>query len=319
MFCLLTGLTASAQLGVYQFTGVLIGTCPNNNNNVNTQPANATFSAFTTVGTSCIGSTTDFTNSNWNTGNTIDLTQYNQFTITPDAGYWRHVSLTSRSFSQVASKVKPTTSYVVRSSLDNYTSDLDSGSVPTSIQTFTINLPANFTNIGAVTFRFYIITSKDNGAQWSNDYVTLNGSLVALPPDPGNPTSNSPQCAATGITISANGTPPSGVTWFWQTSANGTSTANSAATYLVSTSGTYYIRAQDNSTLAWSANSGNISVIITPNVGTPVFTLGATSTRCQAAGTVTYTATATNNTGITYRLDATSIGSGNTIDIKQEW
>ena len=48
--------------------------------------------------------------------------------------------------------------------------------------------------------------------------------------------------------------------------------------------------------------------------GNPVFTLGASSTRCEAAGTVTYTATASNSTGITYSLDATSLGAGNTID-----
>ena len=41
-------------------------------------------------------------------------------------------------------------------------------------------------------------------------------------------------------------------------------------------------------------------------LGTPVFTLGATSTRCQGAGTVTYTATASNSSGITYSLDATT-------------
>lgn len=47
-------------------------------------------------------------------------------------------------------------------------------------------------------------------------------------------------------------------------------------------------------------------VTIPQSVGTPVFALGATSNRCQEAGTVTYTATATNNNGITYSLDATT-------------
>ena len=56
------------------------------------------------------------------------------------------------------------------------------------------------------------------------------------------------------------------------------------------------------------------TVTITPTVGLPIFALGATSTRCQGAGTVTYTATATNSTGITYSLDAASIAGGNTIN-----
>jgi hypothetical protein len=55
------------------------------------------------------------------------------------------------------------------------------------------------------------------------------------------------------------------------------------------------------------------TVVVTPTVGTPIFTLGATSTRCQGPGVVTYTATATNNTGITYFLDAASLAAGNTI------
>ncbi len=55
------------------------------------------------------------------------------------------------------------------------------------------------------------------------------------------------------------------------------------------------------------------TVTVTATVGIPVFSLGATSTRCQGAGTLTYGATATNNTGITYSLDATSTGAGNTI------
>ena len=56
------------------------------------------------------------------------------------------------------------------------------------------------------------------------------------------------------------------------------------------------------------------TVTVTATVGFPLFTLGPASTRCQGAGTVTYTATATNNTGITYSLDAASIAGGNSID-----
>jgi hypothetical protein len=55
------------------------------------------------------------------------------------------------------------------------------------------------------------------------------------------------------------------------------------------------------------------TVTVMQTVGTPVFTMGATSTRCQGAGTVTYTATATNSSGITYILDAASLAAGNSI------
>ena len=56
------------------------------------------------------------------------------------------------------------------------------------------------------------------------------------------------------------------------------------------------------------------TVTITPSVSSPVFTLGATSTRCQGAGVFAYTATATNSTAIAYSLDAISLGSGNSIN-----
>ncbi len=51
-----------------------------------------------------------------------------------------------------------------------------------------------------------------------------------------------------------------------------------------------------------------------PIVGTPVFAAGATSTRCQAAENVTYAATATDATGLTYSLDAASLAANNTIN-----
>jgi hypothetical protein len=49
-------------------------------------------------------------------------------------------------------------------------------------------------------------------------------------------------------------------------------------------------------------------------VGYPVFALGAVSARCQAFGTVAYSASATNATGISYSLDATSTSAGNVIN-----
>jgi len=61
------------------------------------------------------------------------------------------------------------------------------------------------------------------------------------------------------------------------------------------------------------ATSNEITVTVTPTVGIPVFTLGANSSRYQIAETVPYTATATDKTGITYILDATSLAGGNSI------
>ena len=58
----------------------------------------------------------------------------------------------------------------------------------------------------------------------------------------------------------------------------------------------------------------NHTVTITPTVGTPVFTLGAMSVRCQGASSQTFTANSTNSTGMSYSLDASSMAAGNTIN-----
>ena len=83
-------------------------------------------------------------------------------------------------------------------------------------------------------------------------------------------------------------------------------------TYVAGWSGTSIITAE-----AEGCNGPKLSthtVTITPTVGTPVFSLGAMTVRCQGASTQTFTANATNNTGITYSLDASSLAAGNTIN-----
>jgi gliding motility-associated-like protein len=104
----------------------------------------------------------------------------------------------------------------------------------------------------------------------------------------------------------------------WQSSVDGGTTwsdiANTLTTY---TSGaltqTTQFRAVVASGVCSAANSSATTVTIAPSVGTPVFTLGTTSTICQGSVPITYVASATNTTGITYTLDAASIAGGNSI------
>ena len=82
-----------------------------------------------------------------------------------------------------------------------------------------------------------------------------------LPANPGNPTSNSPQCPT--VTLTRTGAPPAGETWYWQGTACGTSTAlGSGATYAATATGTYYIRSRNNTTLCWSAGCGSVGIVI---------------------------------------------------------
>jgi hypothetical protein len=307
---LFTG-TVSAQLGIYEFTGKK--NCPTQNPAVTSQPTNALFSNFSTVNASCKDEDDICNHERWNKTATIDLGQYHQFNITADPKYT--LNLTSLSFTNfVKDEGSGNTQWILRSSLDNYASEIATGTALQAIQKPSIVLPAtSFSSVSNVTFRLYLINSKDDSNEWTIDDVALDGSVIAAPATPDAPASDSPQCSNPGVTIKAGGTPPSGETWYWQTSANGTSTTNSSSTWIVNSSGTYYIRSQDNTTLVWS-NAASITVTVTPDVSVPVFTLGANSTRCFGAGTVTYTATSANNTGITYSLDAASLAGGNTIN-----
>lgn len=315
LFLFLVSFSASAQqLGIYQFTGA--SACPNQNPAITAQPANATFSDFINVGNGCHPIINEFAVKFLNLSNVFDPNQYNQFTLSPANGYT--LTLTNLSFKENVNQINtinPTT-WFLRSSLDNYTSNLATGTSGLTATNVSVNLPAaSFTNIGEVSFRFYIINVWANGTQWYHDDVTLSGTTnFNAPLNPANPTSNSPQSVCTGVTLTANGTPPVGETWYWQTSANGTSTANSATSWTVFSTDTYYIRSRNNTTLIWSSGRGSASVVVTGNVAAPVFAMGATSTRCKSSNSVTYSATAANSTGITYSLDAASISAGLSIN-----
>ncbi|WP_147205405.1 beta strand repeat-containing protein, partial [Segetibacter aerophilus] len=309
---------SSQQLGNYPFTGLLLATCPNTNNGVSGQAANATLSNYTTAGTVCVASTTSFVTSQLNTTLSVNTAQYNQFSVTANAGYL--LRLTSLSFSHQTSDNPSggaSSQWVLRSSIDNYTSNISSGAtVKDAITTSTINFTGtNFTNIGTVTFRLYVTNIDKSSTTWMNDNVTANGLVVKIPNNPANPTSNSPQCVTPGVTLTRSGSPTeTNVGWYWQSTATGNSTAKPEATCTVNTSGTYYIRALDTVYGIWSSGAGSLAVTITPNVSTPVFALGSTSQRCQKAENVPYTATASNASSITYSLDATSLAAGNKIN-----
>jgi hypothetical protein len=96
------------------------------------------------------------------------------------------------------------------------------------------------------------------------DENSINVAINSYPVNPANPTSNSPQCVNLGVTLTRTGTPPVDETWYWQTVANGMDTGNSGATYTVFTTGTYYIRARNNTTGCWSTSAGSLGVVVNP-------------------------------------------------------
>ena len=122
---------------------------------------------------------------------------------------------------------------------------------------------------GSATFTF---TNSTTGCVNTSSSVTVTSSPAA----PGNPTSNSPQCIGFGVTLTRTGSPPAGETWFWQTTVGGTSTANSGTTYNAASSGTYYIRSRNNTSLCWSPGAGSATVV----VNTAPTIIGSSGSRC---------------------------------------
>ena len=282
LFAFFSTSASAQQLGKYTFDG-LLALCPNINNNASGVPANVSFSSYTNTGDACELSNTEFQTSYLNKFPTISLSNYNEFTVTPANGYG--INLSSLTFNQY-SQIKTIGRWYLRSSIDGFANNIATDTVPVSVQLATVNLnPAIFTNLySAVTFRLYVSLAQNNNAIWVNDNVTLNGNVGRIPNNPPNPTSNSPQCANPGVTLTRSGSPPGSEIWYWQTSPTGISTAKPEATCTVNTSGTYYLRAYDPATAIWSTGSGSLTVNVTPDVVTPVFSLGASSIRCMGAG-----------------------------------
>ncbi|MXV52447.1 hypothetical protein GS399_15840, partial [Pedobacter sp. HMF7647] len=67
----------------------------------------------------------------------------------------------------------------------------------------------------------------------------------------------------------------------------------------------------NNNTSNPQCDDAKVSINVGPDVATPVFTSGSSSSRCQGSGTVTYSATANNSTSISYSLTPTTAGTIN--------
>lgn len=142
------------------------------------------------------------------------------------------------------------------------------------------------------------------GNCWSSSCGSIPVTVTGTPSDPANPTSNSPQCG--NVTLTRSGSPPAGVTWYWQGTTCGTSMSlGSGTTYTAPASGTYYIRAYNNTGGCWSTGCGSVAVTIT---GTPTAPANPTSDSPQC-GTITITRNGSPPAGVTWYWQGTSCGT----------
>jgi Secretion system C-terminal sorting domain/Putative metal-binding motif len=176
VFCAFIG--TSQTLAIYEFTEINV--CPKTSISVTTQPANASFSDFSSTGTSCVGAQDVFNEDSWNMTALIDLLEYNEFTITADPCFT--LSLNDFTFSHKASNVTTIPTWYLRSSVDEFTTNLGTGTSSVTIAPTTITLPVNHQNISTVTFRLYVTSAYQIATTWRNDDVSVTGTINTAAP-----------------------------------------------------------------------------------------------------------------------------------------
>lgn len=201
---------AGTEIGLYEFTGP--NSCPVLADTVTSQPTNATFSTFTSVGTSCSATSNVFSNSGWNTTAIIDLTEYNEFGVATDDCYT--LDINKIIFTHRNSATGGTPTWTLRSSLDGFTADLGTGSSTTTDKTDTIILSSSFDAVTDVQFRFYITNMGQTGSTWRNDNVRVIANFGTLTPQTyyadldadtyGDPASSISTCSPTAFYVLDN-------------------------------------------------------------------------------------------------------------------
>ncbi|MFD1016845.1 GEVED domain-containing protein [Winogradskyella rapida] len=175
------------------------------------------------------------------------------------------------------------------------------GDGATGYSTINITIPNGTSSVA-----LKIQASSGGSEYFYIDDITLSGNscLCSAPADPvGSITGTTPACTSTDLTFT--GTTPSGITNYWQTTANGTDeTFNASSTYTATTSGTYYVRAYDTAGTCWS--DGNLSYTVVIEEGLPTLTQPNNQTEV-IPDTATFTVSSSNTDTYQWQVNT---GSG---------
>ena len=164
---------------MYEFSGA--GICPNPNTSVTSQPLDAIFSIYSSQGNNCSSANDVYNTNGWNTTSTINLSEYNEFSIITNECF--NLNLISITFSHRVSNVTSIPTWHLRSSIDGFLSDVSSGTSSVVLTPTMINLPITFVNLRNITFRFYITSATASTTTWRNDQVEITGSINPIVPD----------------------------------------------------------------------------------------------------------------------------------------
>lgn len=304
-------LTVTAILATYPFTGTSCSAAALAPSGV---AANSSFTSVTTSSITCNSNVSNAFSGNGSWGTSFSATRYIQFRATANTGY--QLTITSISLDAWRSGAGAT-SFALRSSLDNYASDLLTGSLGTSSANFSTSLSSSFENlIDTITFRIYAWGGNSSG-DFRADNISVGGTVSAFTCSgtPGSPTpltlspaSPSSLCngySSSGITFSASGSIPAGANYGWQYSSTSPSSGfayisgATNATYTVPTgltgSNNYYRLVVKCSTDSAISDVKQITVIAPPAQPSAIT---GTNPACENTAGLVYSVTPVG--GVTY-------------------
>ena len=99
-------------------------------------------------------------------------------------------------------------------------------------------------------------TVSASGVDYMYNSFSAYKNVTIVSAGPANPPSPTVQSSTCGQVVLARSTPPSGVTYYWQSSSSGTNTSNSSSTITRTSGSIYYLRAR-NSSGTWSSGSSS--------------------------------------------------------------
>ena len=163
------------------------------------------------------------------------------------------------------------------------------------------------TTVTGTRYYFCVCYATDNGCSQTSTTQSLSSNTVQITvnttPTAVTVTGGGTYCGSTTLTASGG----TGGTIYWQnTTSGGTSTATPSSSQIVSSSGTYYFRA--NVGTCWSVE-GSATATINPN---PTITLGANPSVCKGStsANLTYSATTGSPDKYSINYDATAEAQG---------
>ncbi|MEO0900583.1 MAG: DUF6443 domain-containing protein, partial [Bacteroidota bacterium] len=167
-----------------------------------------------------------------------------------------------------------------------------------------VNAVIMFNTTGTKTISVFA-TDTFNNVYTDNHTVTVT---IGIPPVPSNPTISSNNCGQ--AVLQRTGSPPSGVTWYWQGKSSTSKVTNlgSGSTYIANQgSGYYYIRAR-SSINQWSTTSARVYVnmqYFQPG------SIGGAQTVCYGGdpGTLSNSSSAYGGNSYSYQWQQSSNGS----------